>query len=240
MEKDNGKVSRRFLGRRGEEYQANRAGRSRIRLYQLEMYFNSCVSGDDTILDFGSNDGLFLRNLAAKRRIGIEVSESARRECIDASASSGIPIELHKDMSAVDSDSVDVVISNHTLEHTLDPFHVLSQIKRVLKPGCLLVMVVPFDDWRGPIHRNWEPNDPENHLYTWSPRNFGNLLTEVGFQVEEARFCQIATSKKLYWVHHIFGDIAFRIVSNLLARYKRKGETFIRARKPAVDGRLNK
>ena len=235
MKKGSALISKRFLGKRGAEYQAHRAAPYFGRVYQAKMYFESYISDNDTVLDLGCNDGLFLRHLPGKRHIGVEVSEAARRECARASAESGIQVELYEDISAVPSGSADIVISNHCLEHTLSPFDVLSQVKRVLKPDGLFIMVIPFDDWRNSVHRRWEPDDIDNHLYTWSPRNIGNLLVEVGFQVEETRFCQIATSKKLYWVHHVFGDRAFRIVSNLLARYKRKGETFVRARKPILN-----
>jgi SAM-dependent methyltransferase len=226
-------ISSRFLGRRGEEYQANRAGRMVIRLYQLEMYFTPYVSGNDVVLDVGANDGLFLRHLPARRRIGIEVNEAARRECTEASGLDGTNIELYEDMSAVESDSVDVVISNHCLEHTVDPFLILSEIKRVLKSDRRFILVVPFDDWRSPTQRAWIPNDRDNHLFTWSPRNIGNLLAEAGFAVEEVRFCRIATSRKLWWLRRILGDGAFRAACHMFAVYKNKGETFIMARKPS-------
>ncbi len=233
MQRTSKLYSSRFLGQRGEEYQANRTGRSATRLYQLEMYFKPYVSEMDTVLDLGSNDGLFLRHLHCLRRIGIEVNEAARLECISTPVSEGPEIELHQDMSAVESNCVDVVISNHCLEHTLDPFHMVTEVKRVLRPGHRLILVVPFDDRRNPIHRNWRPNDPDNHLYTWSPRNIGNLLTEAGFEVEESRFHQIAVTKRFFWVRNILGDGAFKIACRALAFYKRKGEVFVLARKPA-------
>jgi SAM-dependent methyltransferase len=230
------RISKRFIGKRGEQYQAKRtAAQSFGRIYQAERYFKSYISEHDTVLDLGCNDGVLLRHLPGNRHIGVEVNEAARRECARLSEQSGHQVELYDDISTVPGDSVDIVISNHCLEHTLAPFNVLSNVKRVLKPGCLLVMVIPFDDWRNSVQQTWMPDDIDNHLYTWSPRNIGNLLAEVSFQVEQTRFCRIATSKKLYWVHHVFGDTAFRAASNLFARYKRKGEVFVKARKPVVN-----
>jgi len=225
-------ASERFVGLRGVQYQANRAGRSFSRTYQARMYFQPYTTDRDTVLDFGSNDGLFLRCLPAGRRIGVEVNLAARDECTRASEETGVPIEQHETLATVESDSVDVVISNHALEHTLRPFDILSEIRRVLKPGCCLVMVTPFDDWRNHIHRIWVPGDSDNHLYTWSPRNMGNLLTEVGFEVQEARFCQIAVTQRLKPVRIILGDRVFRACCRLFGRHKKKGELFVRALKP--------
>lgn len=41
------------------------------------------------------------------------------------------------------SDSFDVVSSNMVLEHLADPFHVITEIRRVLKPGGAFVFVTP-------------------------------------------------------------------------------------------------
>ena len=225
-------ISRRFIGKQGDEYQIDRANRSFGRKYQAKKYFKQYVSDKDIVLDLGCNDGLFLRYLPAKKRIGVDVNEAARRECAAASVQTGIEVEVHNDISTVESNSIDVAMSNHCLEHTIAPFDILTEVKRVLKPGCVFIIVTPFDDWRNPIHTVWKPNDFDNHLYTWSPMNLGNLLTEVGFKVEETQFCRTTMSKKLYWLYNLFGDSMFRIACRLLAWHLRKGEVFIRARKP--------
>lgn len=41
------------------------------------------------------------------------------------------------------SESFDVVSSNMVLEHLADPFHVFSEIRRVLKPGGVFIFVTP-------------------------------------------------------------------------------------------------
>ena len=78
----------------------------------------------------------------------------------------------------------DVVISNHALEHTLQPLTELENLRRALKPEDLLVLMLPFDDWRRERNRSGDPN---HHLYTWTPLLIRNLLGEAGFVVQETR-----------------------------------------------------
>jgi SAM-dependent methyltransferase len=219
-------VSDHYKAGRGEAYQASFSKAEFYRRYQVELYFRPHVTPADTVLDFGCNDGLFLSCLPVARRIGVEVNPAARARCVSAD------IELHEDISTVPGEAVDVAISNHCLEHTLAPFETIRQIHRVLKPGGKLVLVLPFDDWRSPIQRNWRPNDPDNHLFTWSPMNIGNLLTEAGFQVERAEHTHCALSNKLKPIRDIFGDTAFRFAANLLSRFKKRSEVVTVAFKP--------
>jgi SAM-dependent methyltransferase len=211
-------VSDHYKAGRGEAYQASFPKAEFYRRYQVDLYFRPHVTPADTVLDFGCNDGLFLSCLPVAKRIGIEVNPAARARCVSRD------IELHEDISTVPSEAVDVAISNHCLEHTLAPFETIRQIHRVLKPGGKLVLVLPFDDWRNAVHRNWRPNDRDNHLFTWSPMNIGNLLTEAGFEVERSEHTHYALSNKLKPIRDILGDTAFRIAANLLSRYKKRSE----------------
>lgn len=211
-------VSDHYRDERGDAYQASLANADFYRRYQVSLYFQGHTGPSDTLLDFGCNDGLFLSLLPAKRRIGVEVNPAARALCVSPD------IEMHEDLSAVPDACVDVAISNHCLEHTLAPYESLCQIHRVLKPGGKLVLVLPFDDWRGTTHREWRPGDPDNHLFTWSPMNIGNLLAEAGFRVESARHTRIAVSNRFEPVLRFLGDRALRIVAALLSRYRQGSE----------------
>jgi SAM-dependent methyltransferase len=211
-------ASNHYKSDSGERYQASFADAEFYRRYQVELYFRGHTTADDTVLDFGCNDGLFLSCLEAKRRIGIEVNAAARAQRVSDD------IEIHEDISAVPDDSIDVAISNHCLEHTLAPLKTLKQIYRVLKPGGKLVLVLPFDDWRSSIHKNWRPNDPDNHLFTWTPMNIGNLLTEAGFSVQRSEHTQYALSNKLKPILQFLGEQAFLFAANLLSRYLKRSE----------------
>jgi len=50
------------------------------------------------------------------------------------------------DMAEVQSASYDFVLASHVLEHLANPLKGLSEWKRVLKPGGILVLVVPHRD----------------------------------------------------------------------------------------------
>lgn len=211
-------VSQHYQSERGRAYQVSFAKAEFYRRYQVDLYFRHHVAPSDTVLDFGCNDGLFLSCLDAKRRIGVEVNPAAREKCVSPD------IELHADILEVPDEIADVVMSNHCLEHTLAPFETIRQFHRALKPRGKLVIVLPFDDWRSPIHRSWRPNDPDNHLFTWSPMNIGNLLTEAGFQVEHCEHTQYALSNVLKPIRDRLGDKALRLAANLLSRYKKRSE----------------
>ncbi|HEX6500397.1 MAG TPA: class I SAM-dependent methyltransferase [Micromonosporaceae bacterium] len=129
----------------------------------------------DTVIDFGCAGGALIAGLNCARRIGVELNDVAR-----ASAVEQYGIEAYKSLAEVPDGIADVVISNHVLEHIAAPYDALRQLKPKIKPEGKLVLVLPIDDFRA--QRQWDPNDINRHLYTWSPLNLGNLLDEAGYQ----------------------------------------------------------
>lgn len=138
--------------------------------------FQMLVGHAGTVVDFGCGSGGLLANLQCTRRIGVEPNERPA----EVARSQGIDVVGSLDELA--DGSADVVISNHALEHTLNPLQELRQMRKVLKPGGRVVMVLPIDDWR--TQRRYRPEEPNHHLYTWSPQLMGNLLVEAGLIVD--------------------------------------------------------
>ena len=139
--------------------------------------FEAFVRDTDTVLDFGCGGGFLLRELSARRKIGVEpgpqAAETARHN----------GVELYTSSAEVPNNSVDVVISNHALEHTLHPLTELKTLLAKLKPNGKIVVVVPCEN----IGYSYRPNDINHHLFSWSPMCLGNLLTEAGFRVLESK-----------------------------------------------------
>jgi SAM-dependent methyltransferase len=230
---DLNEASAHYLGTRGQAYFQSGFGveKHEGRLFQLEYFLPFC--GDDlVVLDFGSADGLFLRNLSARRRIGIEVNPAALDYCQRVCRQGQCSIELHSTLEEVESEVVDVIISNHCLEHVPNPFKTVLQFFRVIKPGGRVVLILPFDDWRAPKYRKWRPGDYDNHLYTWTPMNIGNLLTDVGFKVDRAELITSAWSPKfMRFKRHLHATI-FKTICGAFAVVRNARQVFCLAHRP--------
>jgi len=225
-------VGEHYTGENGREYFSDKFTRRYNfgRMYQ-SRYFATYCSKDRVLLDFGCGDGTILRQLPAARKIGIEINPECREKIKEFNATQEVPIEVHDRIDLLLDKTVDVVVSNHCLEHVDSPFHTLKALKRILVLRGILVLVVPFDDWRSPKNRYWRRNDRDFHLYTWSPMNIGNLLTAAGFEVREIRLCTFAWSPKLFWVNSCLGEMVFRTTCHVLGFLKNRREIFCVAHK---------
>lgn len=230
-------VSKNYLGIRGQKYFGKRFGPEMQdgRLLQSE-YFRPFCGGDLVVLDFGCADGLFLRNLPAKRRIGVEVNEEALEHCHEICQKEGCAIELYKTLEEIKEGIVDVIISNHCLEHIPNPFGSLLEMLKVLRPGGRLVLMLPFDDWRSRGHREWWLGDHDKHLYTWSPQNIGNLLAEAGFVVEWAKMITSAWSPKFMGLRRFLPAVVFNAIRWEFAIMRQRRQVFCLAHKAASGG----
>ncbi len=169
-------ASTHYIGEPGKVYFAlqNQGGLQRGRINVRK--FARFIHPTDTVLDFGCGSGALLLNLKCNKRLGIEINPAARAEA----AKSGL--EVFENLSFIPDKTVDVVISNHALEHVPGPLEICQSIHRKLKRGGIFVLCVPIDDWRTQLR--FDPKDIHHHFYTWTPLLLGNLLTEAGFQVE--------------------------------------------------------
>ena len=169
--------SENYYEAKGDQYFAQRASSRSDRVQRLRSQFFQEVAGEDlTILDFGCGTGGILRNLRARKRVGVEIGARAAAE---AKASG---IEVYSSLSQVPPGSVDVAISFHALEHVDNPLEVLRELLLTLKSGGRARLVVPCETPARAKQRSWRPND-DQHLYTWTPLNFGNLAARAGFEI---------------------------------------------------------
>lgn len=175
------RVARDYQGAEGEQYYAYQSDANSARKQFETWKFEKYIAPTDTVVDFGCGAGLMLKYLTAAEKLGIEVNLAASADA----ARNGI--ETVSSASDISDEFADVVISNHALEHTIRPVDELEALKRILKSTGKLIICVPFDDWR--MHRRFkvDTQEPNHHLYTWSPLLLRNLLNEAGYTVHESR-----------------------------------------------------
>jgi len=141
--------------------------------------FNPHLRPQATVVDFGCGAGYMLEQLRGRERIGIEPAPAAR----EAARSRGLNVVASAGELA--AESADVVVSNHALEHALEPLAELRGLLGLLRAEGELRLWVPIDDWRA--QRDAMAGDQNHHLYTWTPLLMRNLLEEAGFSVVSVR-----------------------------------------------------
>jgi SAM-dependent methyltransferase len=185
------------------------------------------VKPSDSLVDFGCGNGALLARINAARKIGVEVNPAAR----EAAARRGLKVAASAD--AVPTESADVVISNHALEHTVNPLEDLRALHRVLKPGGTIVLWLPLDDWRS--QRRYE-KERNHHLFAWTPLSLGNLLEEAGFESIETR----VVTKAWLMFYRSFARVlplrVYSVITILTAMTTRRRQLFAKARRPPQTG----
>lgn len=174
------RADRHYTGEAGEEYHRKKhvlapSGVQWVAALRAKK-IQPRVRPTDTVFEYGAGSGWNLLSLRCARRIGYDISEHAGSE--DAT------IEWTRSLSVVPSESVHVVICHHALEHVLDPATALGEMHSLLKPGGLLLLFVPFEKERR--YRQFDPSEPNHHLFSWNVQTLGNLVTECQFAVKFA------------------------------------------------------
>ena len=141
-----------------------------------QFLFEKYINYDDNVLEFGCGGGFLLKNVTAKTKIGIEINTHARIYAIESG------LNVVENSSFIPDFWADVIMSNHVLEHTSNPLEELSQIYKKLKIGGKIVFVIPHEK-----KIKYTPNDINQHLFTWSEMNIGNLFVKAGFKIIEIK-----------------------------------------------------
>jgi SAM-dependent methyltransferase len=139
--------------------------------------FSKFIRPGFNVLDFGCGGGYLLASIACREKVGIEVNPVARAEAQRQG------IRAVESVSGVDDAWADLIISNHALEHCLNPLQELRRLLPKVVPGGLIAFVLPCES----VRHKCRSEDPNHHLYSWSPMSGANLFAEAGFRVLESR-----------------------------------------------------
>ncbi len=144
------------------------------------------VKSDDLVLEIGSNDGAFLKQLHAqgyRNLLGIEPS----KQLAETARKSGLEIHgayfdqrLAAETRSQRGGGARVVICRHTLEHVPDIVEFTTAIAAVLSADGIAVIEVPDTDWLITnlfAHEIWD-----EHISYFRPRSLAALLGNCGLK----------------------------------------------------------
>ena len=130
-------------------------------------------------LDLGCGDGRLTAYLDVERLTAADVSRVALDRARGRLDPSARITELDPDAPLPFGDGeLDLVLCAETLEHVRDVQLLLSEARRVLRPGGTLAITTPATP---PLMR--PPNPLSPHLRFVTRRSLGRLLDELGFNV---------------------------------------------------------
>jgi SAM-dependent methyltransferase len=225
-------ADRHYLGEAGRRYHEVKRGvpeRAHAWMARLRARkFSPYVSAEHIVFEYGVGNGWNLAKLNCRRKIGFDVADTVE-EVVRS-----LGIEFITDTKAIADGNVDVVICHHTLEHLLQPIDALREMRRVLKPDGRLLLYVPFE--REACYEKFRPDEPNHHLYSWNVQTLGNLVSETGFQVEEAGIGEFGYSRfAAVWAARLkLGETGFRFLRRALHVFRPAFEVRIVARKASA------
>jgi len=129
-----------------------------------------------TLLDVGSGKGSYLVGFSRRglRVFGLD----KRAECIKTAEQFDIrECDVENEDFPFEKNSMDLVFSKSVLEHVFNTDNFLSETLRVLKPGGLILLMVP--DW-GSQHMTFF--DDYTHVKAWTRKGLQNAMRIHGFK----------------------------------------------------------
>lgn len=141
------------------------------------------------LLEIGCGTGFFLAELGRYfETYGIDTSSFALAQARGNCPRAVIRCMRGEDIGDFGTGFFDAIVSRHVLEHMEEPGTTLKGCYQALRPGGVLLYVVPNLDsvarrWKGPA---WYGYRDDTHVSLLPPEEWFDLTRQAGFTVEKA------------------------------------------------------
>jgi len=148
-------------------------------------------SNIEIIADVGSGRGEMIQLLLAERSDVEIMALDYDSDCLNLSLKAGATSSFKFDINCLETFptlQVDCLILSHVLEHTDNPIEVLTGLKKMVKPGGIMIVAVPNPTrptvFIGNLYKNHYVN--LGHRFAWDPSHWKNFLENIlELEVEE-------------------------------------------------------
>jgi SAM-dependent methyltransferase len=155
-----------------------------------------------TLLDFGSGDGTMLKYLSAYFDIsGLEPEINAREKSIQ----DGFIIYDSIEKIVNNETKFDLITMFHVIEHIYNPGEILSNLKKILNTGGILVLETPNSNdallrlYKNKAFENW--TYWSHHPMLYSHDSLSRIISRTGYEVIENNGGQrYSLANHLYWL----------------------------------------
>ncbi len=158
------------------------------------------------LLEIGCGHGFFLE--AARNSpfetLGIDISayavEYAQKQRLPARL-----VDLEK--AHFPPQSFDAVVAFQLIEHIPNPLKFMREVNRILKPSGVVLLATPNEGGylRKIMGRHWLSYRHAEHLFFFSPKTLGELLSKSGFSSTEF----LKDETRFYPLRHLLGGVKY-------------------------------
>ena len=173
------------------------------------------LSRGQEILDLGCGRGDFLRGFirCGLKGYGVDSSLMAKPICPEAKI---LQSDLEKKPLPYEENNFDIIFSKSVLEHFYYPERLVQEMYRILKPGGLVITMVP--DWES-VYKTFY-ND-YTHRTPFTLTSLRNIFVINGFNnVKVERFRQLPFLWKMPWLQPLLKLLALITPTSLNAYSK--------------------
>ena len=157
-------------------------------------YYEKYKDNWKVMLDLGCGDGVFSAPLSSEvdEIYCVDTSFVALKRLLRREKENMYPINADGDSLPFPNDFFDGVFFIFVVEHIADPFPLLSEIKRILKPSGYLILSTDSKFYYRYFriimellrYRHYRPDDP-THVNLMTPKEVRNMIKKAGFITEQ-------------------------------------------------------